>query len=125
MNEIKSRSVFRTIKELISHLNATLLVGLLLHLQLNCENFGLPSSLACSSCLGQGSQLAPLEHQFAPRELTQNQFRWGLLRLASLCRVNLLDLGDLLLGCNSLTCCRGLGGLLKYKGDALCFSTLE
>lgn len=41
-------------KTLCSHLNSSLLVGLLLHLQLNSEDFGLPSSLASSPSLGQG-----------------------------------------------------------------------
>lgn len=104
-----------------------MLVGLLLHLQLNGEDFWL-SCLTCSSCLRQGCELASLKHQFASRELTNHQPRWslGLLLLTSLGGLNLLDLCNLLLG-YSLTCCSGtsLGRLLQDQGDPLCFATLE
>lgn len=105
----------------------SLLVGLLLHLQLNGEDFRLSSCLTCSSCLRQGCELASLKHQFASRELTEHQPRWslGLLLLTSLGGLNLLDLCNLLLGCYSLTCCSSLGWLLQDQGDPLCFTALE
>lgn len=112
----------------ISHLDSSLLVGLLLHLQLDCEDFGLPTSLTSCSSLGQGGQLASLKHQLASRELTQHQSSWGLglLLLSPLGCLNLLNLCDLLLGRYPLTCCRGsLGGLLENQGDPFCFSALE
>lgn len=49
-----------------------------------------------------------------------------MLLLPGLGGLNLLDLCDLLLGCDSLTCCSAsLGGLLENQGDPLCFATLE
>lgn len=95
-------------KHTATHLDS-LLVGLLLHLQLNGEDFGLSPCLTRCSCLRQGCKLASLKHQFASGELTEHQPRWGLglWLLTSLGCLNLLDLCNLLLGCYSLTCSGG------------------
>lgn len=111
-----------------SHLHSALLVGLLLHLQLDGEDFGLASSLASGPGLCEGCELAALQHKLASRELPQHQPGRGLgLRLlAALGRLHWLDLCELLLARHRLACCRtGLGGLLEDQGDALCFTTLQ